>query len=62
MDVRRDDRGYGPRGGYLSGCERLRAEGLNAIGTTLLFAANDCEHGRELWAFPALTSIPSSVG
>jgi ELWxxDGT repeat protein len=35
---------------------------LNAIGTTLLFAANDCEHGRELWAFPAPMSTPNSVG
>jgi ELWxxDGT repeat protein len=35
--------------------------GLSAIGTTLLFAATDCEHGRELWAFP-VTEAASDLG
>jgi ELWxxDGT repeat protein len=29
---------------------------LNAFGATLLFAAHDGEHGRELWAYPVTTA------
>jgi hypothetical protein len=35
----------------------MAASSSNSGATVaLLFAANDCEHGRELWAFPVVTA------
>jgi hypothetical protein len=30
-------------------------------GTTLLFVATDCKHGRELWAFPVTEAQATSI-
>lgn len=53
--------GTGPAADICPGINGSTPRSLNAIGTTLLFAANDCEHGRELWAFP-VTAPASSLG